>query len=62
MKKSKMQKRTYSMLPFNCERSKKQETYIIKMRSRCNVKHKKLEKLLTEQMYPTVFQMNDVTT
>ena len=61
MKKSKMQKRTYSALLLTVKEGRNEETNVIKMGSRGSVKHR-LEKPLTEQTYPTVFQMSDITT
>ena len=61
MKKSKMQKRTYSALLLTVKEGRNEETNVIKMGSRGSVKHR-LEKPLTEQTYPTVSQMSDITT
>lgn len=59
--KVKMQKRSYSMLPFNYERREKQENIYNKDGKQVQCKTQKQEKLLTEQMYPTVFQMEHKT-
>ena len=56
-----MQKRTYSALLLTVKEGRNEETNVIKMGSRGSVKHR-LEKPLTEQTYPTVFQMSDITT
>ena len=47
------------MLPFNYERREKQENIYNKDGKQVQCKTQKQEKLLTEQMYPTVFQMNE---